>query len=48
MIFDKKCKVVSNFDNALLEVVKKTNTALVMPVSSLILPPSDKDVKVVH
>lgn len=48
MIFDKKCKVVSNFDNALLEVVKKTNTALVMPVTSLILPPSDMDVKVVH
>lgn len=48
MIFDKKCKVVTNFDNDLVKVLDETKTLQRMPISSLILPPSKDDVKVVH
>mgnify|MGYP004449996059 CR=1 FL=1 len=48
MIWDTKCEVRKNFDDALLEVLKKTDTAVKLPGESMILPPDQLAVKVVH
>ena len=48
MIFDKECKVVTNFDDELLNVLDKAdNIKANLDLTSTILPASG-EVKVVH